>query len=68
MPGFLEFFSQQRRLLSQQRELKRLREEVAMLQDQNESMRDGMRRCLSCDYRIEFKQRQGDPEFIHKEE
>ncbi len=29
-----------------------------MLQAQNDSMRDGMRRCVTCEYRIDYKQRQ----------
>ena len=42
----------------QQQEIKRLRRENAKLQAQNESMREGMRRCVTCDYRIDYKQRQ----------
>ena len=48
----------QKRLLQQQREIRRLQQEVAALKAQNDSMRDGMRRCVTCDYRIDFKQRQ----------
>ena len=31
----------------------------AALRAQNQSMREGMRRCVTCDYRIDFKNRQG---------
>ena len=52
----------QKKLLQQQvqqtREIKQLRTELAKLRSQNNSMRDGMRRCVSCDYRIDFKQKQ----------
>ena len=58
MVKLIEFFATQKRLLQQQREIKRLRQEVSMLKGQNDSMRDGMRRCVTCDYRIDFKQRQ----------
>ena len=62
MPGLSKFIASQKRLGQQQRELKRLRREVASLQAQNDSMRDGMRRCVTCEYRIDFKNRQGpDP-------
>jgi len=44
-------------LWQQHREIKRLRKEVALLRKQNISMRDGMRRCVSCDYRIDFVER-----------
>ena len=54
-----EFFAAQKRLLRQDEEIKRLRAEVEKLQAQNASMRDGMRRCVSCEYRIDFKNRQG---------
>ncbi|MCB1844668.1 MAG: hypothetical protein KDI09_17025 [Halioglobus sp.] len=47
------------RLLQQQREIQRLRAENAALKAQNASMRDGMRRCVTCEYRLDFKARQG---------
>ncbi|GEM_PF-6387890 len=42
-----------------QREVAALRRENAALHDQNESMRSGMRRCVTCEYRLDFKARQG---------
>jgi uncharacterized protein with PIN domain len=54
----LEIFSRQKRLLQQQREIEQLREEITKLRAQNESMREGMRRCVTCEYRIDFKERQ----------
>jgi hypothetical protein len=44
-----------RRLLAQQREIAALREELGQLRAQVDSMKSGMRRCVSCDYRIAFK-------------
>ncbi len=51
-------FSASKRLLQQQREIENLRKEVSKLRIQNDSMRDGMRRCVTCEYRIDFKARQ----------
>jgi len=48
-----EILDRERRLLSQQREINGLREELRKLQEQNARMRDGMRRCTTCDYRLE---------------
>ena len=53
-------FAPQQRLLLQEREIKRLRRELEILEAQNTSMRAGMRRCVSCEYRIDFKNRQGE--------
>jgi uncharacterized protein with PIN domain len=53
-----ELFSAHKRLWRQQREIEQLRAELDKLRNQNESMREGMRRCVTCDYRIDFKQRQ----------
>ncbi|MDX1697210.1 MAG: hypothetical protein R3308_02940 [Thiohalobacterales bacterium] len=39
--------------------MRQLRSENAMLKEKNESMRRGMRRCVTCDYRLDYKQRQG---------
>lgn len=46
------------RLLAQEREIAALRTELAQLHGQVEGMRDGMRRCVSCDYRLACKARQ----------
>jgi len=59
MAKLMSFFSQQKRLLEQDREINRLKAEVEKLRLQNDSMREGMRRCTTCDYRIDFKKRQG---------
>jgi hypothetical protein len=58
MARLLEIFSAQKRLWQQSREIEQLRSELAKLRVQNDSMREGMRRCVTCDYRIDFKQRQ----------
>ena len=57
MSALRSFFAPRMQLLQQQQEIKQLREEISKLQTQNDSMRAGMRRCLSCDYRIDFKKR-----------
>lgn len=51
------FLAREQLLRQQARELKQLREEVEKLRAQNESMRQGMRRCTSCEYRLDAKQR-----------
>ena len=53
-----DMFCAQKRLWQQAREIAQLRDELNTLHTQNESMRAGMRRCVTCDYRIDFKQRQ----------
>ena len=59
MTGLRDWFASQRRLLAQQREIEQLKQELATLRAQNDSMRAGMRRCITCDYRLDFKNRQG---------
>ena len=58
MGKLLEILSAQKRLWQQRREIDQLQEEVAKLRVQNASMREGMRRCVTCEYRIDFKERQ----------
>jgi hypothetical protein len=58
MANLLEFFSAQKRLWQQRQEIAQLRDELAKLRAQNDSMREGMRRCVTCDYRIDYKKRQ----------
>ena len=41
-------------------ELKALRRENETLKAQNESMRNGMRRCVTCEYRLDYEERQGN--------
>jgi len=53
----MKFLQRERKLIEQGRELKRLREELANLRAQNESMRAGMRRCITCEYRIVAKEK-----------
>ena len=48
----------QRRLRQQQRHIVELEKENAALRAQNQSMREGMRRCVTCEYRIDYKERQ----------
>lgn len=60
MANLLEILTAQRRLWQQQREIEELRKELAKLRAQNDGMREGMRRCVTCDYRIDFKRRQDD--------
>jgi hypothetical protein len=56
----MDFFSPQKRLIEQQKTINSLSKEVGKLRAQNDSMRAGMRRCTTCDYRIDFKQRQAN--------
>jgi uncharacterized coiled-coil protein SlyX len=58
MPKLMNFLSPQKRLIEQQQTINELTKEVAQLRAQNNSMRAGMRRCTTCDYRIDFKKHQ----------
>jgi len=51
-------FALQKRLLQQERKIRKLTQELQVLQAQNASMRSGMRRCVTCEYRIDCKNRQ----------
>jgi hypothetical protein len=55
---FKRIFSNGKRILQLEGEIKQLQREKITLEQQNNSMREGMRRCVSCDYRLEFKNRQ----------
>lgn len=57
----VDFFHQQKLIVQQQREIDKLQADLEKLRSQNESMRAGMRRCTTCDYRIDFKERQNNP-------
>ena len=46
--------------MAQQKQISQLKKEINNLQAQNDSMREGMRRCVTCEYRIDFKQRQDE--------
>ncbi|MEH6581029.1 MAG: hypothetical protein V7754_03765 [Halioglobus sp.] len=50
-----DLISPRKRLLLQDKEIRQLKKDIAQLQQHNESMRQGMRRCVSCEYRIQFK-------------
>lgn len=60
MAGFGEWFDRQRTVARQALEIKQLKAELETLRAQNASMREGMRRCTTCEYRIDYKQRQGN--------
>ena len=57
----MKFIEREKKLVAQGRELKELRAELVRLRAQNESMSQGMRRCISCDYRLESRQRAEEP-------
>ena len=54
-----EWFDRQLTVARQAREIRQLKAELEALRVQNASMREGMRRCTTCEYRIDYKQRQG---------
>ncbi|MEH6585526.1 MAG: hypothetical protein V7720_03155 [Halioglobus sp.] len=58
MAPLRDFLSPRTRLLRQARQINKLEQEVKKLKAQNESMREGMRRCVTCEYRLDFKDRQ----------
>jgi cell division protein FtsB len=57
---FSRFFVDQRDLRQLRREVAALRRENEELRGRNASMREGMRRCVTCDYRLDYKARQGE--------
>lgn len=59
MAWFSHLLDTQKLLRQQQQRIATLEEENAALRAHNQSMREGMRRCVTCDYRIDFKNRQG---------
>ena len=58
MSKIIDFFSAAKYILVQQQKIKSLQAEVEKLRQQNDSMRTGMRRCVTCEYRIDFKKDQ----------
>ena len=59
LSGVARFFNAQKSVLELQLEVNALRKENASLKEKSDSMRRGMRRCVSCEYRLDFKERQG---------
>ena len=66
MGKLTRFFTDRKDLWQLQQELEALRKENLKLSAQNDSMRSGMRRCVTCEYRIDYKQRQGDAPVLDK--
>ena len=58
MAWFSGLLDTQKLLRQQQQRIATLEEENAALRAQNQSMRQGMRRCVTCEYRLDFKDRQ----------
>ncbi len=48
-----EFFAREKVFYSQKREIENLRTEVEQLREQNEKINRAMRRCLTCEYRLD---------------
>lgn len=57
MLSLREILSPRVRLLEQERRIRHLEQDLQQLQAQNASMREGMRRCVTCEYRLDFKDR-----------
>jgi uncharacterized protein with PIN domain len=53
MPTLMEILAREQRLIQQKQEIRQLRDELVKLRAQNERMRQGMRRCTTCEYRLE---------------
>jgi hypothetical protein len=53
MKALIELFAQERRMFQKDREIERLRDEVAKLAAQNTRIQQAMRRCVTCDYRLQ---------------
>ncbi len=57
MLSLRELLSPRVRLLEQERRIRQLEQDLQQVEAQNTSMREGMRRCVSCEYRLDFKNR-----------
>ena len=57
MASLFEVFDQAWRVREQKREIRELQGEVEKLRAQNERMRAAMRRCITCEFRIEVEER-----------
>lgn len=53
MSKLREFLAREGRIRAQSRELAGLRSEVEALRAQNERMKTAMRRCITCEFRLE---------------
>ena len=53
-----DLFKPQQKLLQQEAEIRRLRDELETLKQQNSSMREGMRRCVTCEYRLAVRNKE----------
>ena len=53
MPDLFAIFAWERRMREHKREIRELREEIEKLRAKNQNMREAMRRCLACEYRLE---------------
>ena len=60
MLSLRELLSPRARLLAQERRIRELEQTLEQLKAQNASMREGMRRCVTCEYRLDFKDRQSE--------
>lgn len=60
MKFILRYLKPIQTVYQRQQQLTVLTDEVAKLRHENNSMRSGMRRCVTCDYRLDYKQRQRD--------
>ena len=61
-----EFLSTLWNVIQLRQEIAALRKRNAHLESQNESMRQGMRRCVTCEYRLDVKSRQGNAPVLDK--
>ena len=53
-----DLFKPQQTVLRQAAEIRRLQEEIENLKQQNSSMREGMRRCVTCEYRLAVRNKE----------
>jgi hypothetical protein len=53
MSKLVSIMARERRLWQQKRDIQVLQAEIARLRTQNERMRTAMRRCVTCDYRLQ---------------
>ncbi len=63
--NLLDVLKQEQRLYEKQKQIDLLSTELNKLRQQNDKMREGMRRCVSCDYRQDVLKGESEEESIN---
>lgn len=68
MKSLFDRMSQARLIAAKDAELSSLREELKQARAENERMRAGMRRCVTCEYRIEVRSKRSEHKLLGRAE